>query len=279
MSTHLLSVTGAHVDLITQFIDHYQSLLVDSIILTIHQERENQEELNQVLSLCKEKGVTDVDSVIGPWNEDSNLKIFDKIKLKNPSDWYLVADIDELQLYPYSIEEVIYRCENSNADYVGGCCVDRISRSGALNTLTKEPLWKQFPLGGSVLHPITGAAVNKVTLSRGTIRTCAGQHLALNGTMLSDQECYTQIHHFRWDASILKRLKYRIEKFENNEWQLLWPDYLLEMHKTIEYFSNNQNKIDIKDERFLLGVGGDSYHSLLEWDRIKKHAIQLKEGI
>jgi hypothetical protein len=276
MAIHLLSVVGTQIDLIPHFIDHYRSLEIDSIILTVHQEVENNDRFYEIKEVCKHRGVSNVYSYIGPWNEDSNPHIFDAIKEKSPSDWYVIADIDELHLYPQSINELIYQCEQAGSDYVSGCYVDRISRDGDLSPFGKGTLWEQFPLGASILHQLTGAAINKVTLSRGIIRTCAGQHLALNGIGFPVDDAFTQIHHFRWDSSIIERLKHRIEKFESKEWKLLWPDYLLEMTMLIQYFSENNNKIYITNPRFIIGEGGNRYDLLECWGQIKEHAIALR---
>ena len=50
---------------------------------------------------------------------------------RDPDSWFVLADQDELQVYPGDIFKLIERCKSRGYDYIMGCFVDRVSVSGS----------------------------------------------------------------------------------------------------------------------------------------------------
>jgi hypothetical protein len=165
-------------------------------------------------------------------------------KIVAGSEWALVADPDEFQVYDRPMCAVVEACERERACYVQGRLVDRVANDGSLPPLVSgQPLNEQFPLRGNLTGPLLQGATTKVTLVRGSTPTGPGQHAVLGAHRRFSQPC-VEVHHFKWRAGLSEKLRRRVEerRARGNQW---W--------QPSQYFLDHlaaRGRIDVDDKRF-----------------------------
>ena len=102
---------------------------------------------------------------------------------------------------------------------------------------------------------MSGACPNKVTLMKGYQEVTPGQHYAKfeNGNSWGSkhpkrmpiEECFTQVHHFKWDSSCIDRIK----AVADNNKEYSYSDEYRIMYEGIK---DNMWKIDIDKKEFLV---------------------------
>ena len=78
-------------------------------------------------------------------------------------------------------------------------------------------VWEEMPEAGFFRYPLSYACPNKVTLMKGKVQVSNGQHYVQfedgihlgvrSPKTISNRKNFTQVHHFKWDYSVLERLK------------------------------------------------------------------------
>lgn len=190
------------------------------------------------------------------YNWERVTHIYNTVKSKKPNDWWIVSDDDELQVYPDSLETITKHCDNNGYDFVTGGFIDRIGTQGSFPLVTRDTdIIKAFPLAGFFRYPMSGACPNKVTLMKGYQEITPGQHYAKFGSTNSwgrshpkrmpIEECFTQVHHFKWDSSVLERL---LDVSETKESYSYYEEYS-KMYRSI---ARNNWKIDINNTEYLV---------------------------
>ncbi|TDC15879.1 hypothetical protein E1265_26060 [Streptomyces sp. 8K308] len=145
----------------------------------------------------------------GPWHEDFNSALLRETMAEHPNDWWVVADLDEFHVYDRPLPDFLAYCEREGYDFVEGAFLDRVAENGELpevGGLGAVPLWRRYPLAGMLTLPLLGARPTKVTLARGFVELDLGQHRAWTGSGAPVHEIYAQVHHFKWTASVERRL-------------------------------------------------------------------------
>ena len=127
---------------------------------------------------------------------------------------------------------------------------------------------------------MSGACPNKVTLMKGYQTVTPGQHYASfnDGTnswgtehrrRMPIEEVFTQVHHFKWDSTVLERLK---EVSETKEDYSYWKEYK-KMYRAIQL---NDWKIDVKKDEFLfVNVKKNSYICYNHWNTLKEVIVKI----
>jgi hypothetical protein len=78
-----------------------------------------------------------------------------------------------------------------------------------------------------------------------------------------------QVHHFKWDSTVLERLK---EVAETKEDYTFWQEYQ-KMYKAIE---NNDWKIDMSNSEFKMEwMVHNSHWDYSKWDRLSQIIVQI----
>jgi hypothetical protein len=129
-----LSVIGHGTNLLKHYIEHYQRY-VDEINLVVYESDLYRELVNEVNQIIDEypnvKIVKTVYDRIFDWEKVTQL--YNYVKREHPNDWWVIADIDELHLYPEDdLRQLIIDCETNNWDIVRGGFIDRIGPDGPL---------------------------------------------------------------------------------------------------------------------------------------------------
>lgn len=260
---NLVTVVGENTHMLPHMLKYYQDK-VDKIYVVVYRQKED----DKILEEIEELGITPYWVVTEPkYHWDRVTHIYNTVKLQHPEDWWIVSDDDEIQVYPDSIENIIKSCERGGYSFVTGGFLDRIGIDGTFPEITVDTdILKAFPLVGFFRYPMSKACPNKVTLMKGTQQITPGQHYALfeDGTnswgkahpkRLPIEECFTQVQHFKWDSSIVERLKkigdlrqkyafsneyrrmYHAIRKSNFKIDILNPDYFVEESDNFSYLT------------------------------------------
>ena len=249
---NLVTVVGENTHILPHMLKHYEDV-VDKQYVVVYRQSEN----DSILEEIEELGITPYRVVTEPkynWNRVTEL--YNETKRTKPNDWWLVSDDDELQIYPEPIEDIIENCERNGYDFVTGGFLDRIGIDGTFPIVNRDTnLHKVFPLAGFFRYPMSGACPNKVTLMKGYQDVTPGQHYAQfkdgnswgksHPKRMPIEEVFTQVHHFKWDSTCIKRIK---AVANINKGYAYSEEYEI-MYKAIR--SKNW-KIDIKNNEYLV---------------------------
>ena len=277
---NLVTVVGKNTHLLPHMLKHYEGI-VDDVYVIVYRHSKDDNILNEI----EELGIKPYHIEVArkyDWNHVTYL--YNKIKLTRPNDWWIVSDDDELQVYPRPIEEIIEECEKNRYTFVTGGFLDRIGVNGTFPIVTPETdIHRAFPLAGFFRYPMSGACPNKVTLMKGHQQVTPGQHYAQfrNGKnswgrthprRMPIDECFTQVHHFKWDSTCLERM---IEVSEVREEYAFSKEYS-KMYRAI---ARNDFRIDVKNPEFKVEKLKDfsyiNYMDYLQWDDLKKLITQI----
>jgi len=278
----LLTVIGHGLELLPHFIQHYAAS-VDEINIIVY----SSEKYPDIEDDIKEfiKSYSNVKIVYSEfwriYDWEHVTKLYNKIKSKYPDDWWIIADIDEFQVYSKNIKEIVCECEENNWQFVTGGFIDRIGQNGDFPSISSNSsIWIQFPMAGFFRYPISNACPNKVTLCKGNIEISNGQHYAIiegqttwrwqgwnHPLRYPIDRNFTQVHHFKWDSSVKRRLKAVAE---------IKKDYAYsdEYRAMYEYLKKNKFKIDISNNNFLF-----EYSPILGYEYYKKWKLLTKKII
>jgi hypothetical protein len=133
-------------------------------------------------------------------------------RIATSSPWIVSADLDEFHEFPDGLHSLVSFLESHSLDFTRGCFVDRMARNGFPEVQEGLSLWKQFPLGTDMTQAVLGGWIDKITLARSRISLLPGNHRMRRGTFAKPMAGFHPIHHFKWDASVLPRLRRRLEK-------------------------------------------------------------------
>lgn len=250
---NLVTVVGENTHILPHMLKHYEGK-VDKMFVVVYRQKDN----DTILEEIEELGITPYWVVTEPkYNWERVTHIYNTVKLQHPNDWWIVSDDDELQVYPRPLEDIVEQCEKEGYDFVTGGFLDRIGPNGTFPVVDRETdLHKAFPLAGFFRYPMSGACPNKVTLMKGYQRITSGQHYALfedgknswgssHPKRMPIEEVFTQVHHFKWDSSVLNRLK---KVADVNQPYAFSEEYQL-MYDAIK---DSGWKIDIENNEFLV---------------------------
>jgi len=279
LSINLVTVVGYNTITTSQMLKHYENM-VDKMYVCVLTDREHMFVLNELeeLNIPIHKVV-----VQDKFNWYGVTPLYNEVKASKPNDWWIVADDDELQVYPYDIEDIIRDCEKGGYDFVTGGFLDRIGVGGTLPKITKDTdLHKEFPLAGFFRNPMSGACPNKCTLMKGYQKVTDGQHYAQIGSGTSwgrehpkkmpVEQVFTQVHHFKWDHTVLERL--------------LWTANMKDYYRSTEEFQKmhdaiigSGNRIDINNLKYLVEEMKEfsyiNYYDYPHWETLTDKIVTI----
>ena len=274
MNIHMITVVGSYVKIMPHLLKHYSDLGVNSFHINVHLKASNDPVLAAVERITTNANCTINKIVIGPWHESVNQELYQEGRAQYPNDWFVIADQDELHIYPDALEEIIKYCERHNYDYVEGCFLDRVAADGCFPLVGKAPIWQQFPLAGFISYPLMCAYPRKVVLAKGYVDLVHGQHAARNGRLCPAAECFAQVHHFKWVETIAARLHERAEHYESGAWHSLFHGISQEQRRFLAYYHQHDGAFDLQERRFYLAPCGPQYSSYPYWEEIKRQVQQ-----
>src|SRR5581483_9624646 len=113
---HLVSVLGGDVTIVPQMIDHYRALGIESFKFIRHAESTNDAVFEQTAQIVKDAELELAHTHVGPWDEDLNSSLIEAIMADARDDWFVIADLDEFQLYDRPMQELIDYLERQSFD-------------------------------------------------------------------------------------------------------------------------------------------------------------------
>ena len=250
---NLVTVVGENTHILPHMLKHYEDQ-IDKAYVAVYRQGEDDGILEEIEELGIKPFMVFTEDKYN-WNRVT--EIYNTIKQTKPNDWWIVADDDELQVYPDDLDTIIRQCERLGYDFVTGGFLDRIGIDGTFPDVTRETdIHKAFPLAGFFRYPMSGACPNKVTLMKGSQDVTPGQHYAqfIDGTTswgithpkrMPIQEVFAQVHHFKWDSSCVERIK----KVADNKKEYSFSDEYMIMYNGIK---NYNWKIDINNSEYLV---------------------------
>jgi hypothetical protein len=270
---HLAAVVGGGDSiLMSHLIEHYRGLGIESFYLTRHAESRDDPAYEEIEYYARAAGVKLFHTHLGPWDDNLHGRLMTAAMGENPDDWYAVVDLDELHMYDRPLPDLIELCERGGYEHVCGCFVDRIGPDGTLPEVGADSLWEQYPWGGSVTSRLIGAPTVKNCLMRGRTGVGGGHHGIPGATGLPRALSYVQVHHFKWTGSLVRRMRRRVQRYDSGEWTLVYPSVLEEARRVVHHLDRNGGRIDVGDERLMLGRCGSEYHETTRWPEIARDA-------
>ncbi|MGH3821278.1 MAG: hypothetical protein ACRDRA_00295 [Pseudonocardiaceae bacterium] len=265
MNVHLVSMLGGDVTVVPQMIEHYRGLGIESFHLIRHAETAGNEVYEQTGKLVDEAGLELAQTHVGPWDEELNLRLIQEAMVERPGDWFVIADLDEFQLYDRPLLDLLAWCHREGYDLIEGCYLDRLGRDGGFPPALPGSLWEQFPLAGMLSFPLLGATPTKVTAARGGVRLEHGHHRALSGRAAPHHEVYAQVHHFKWNDTVVPRMRLRKEKFQSGEWKVVFPTVVGEVLRFLDHLTAHDGRVDIAEPLFMFHPSGGSFADYPHW--------------
>ena len=278
---NLVTVCGHNTTMLYHMLNHYH-LHMDEIFVVLYAHHKKDPIIEQGLHILEKFNLKPHKIVYErPFDWARVTEHYNETKLLKPDDWWIVADDDELQLYSKPTWEIIDECEEYGYDFVTGGFVDRIGDNGDFPNITMESdVWKEMPQAGFFRYPLSNACPNKVTLTKGNVKVSNGQHYVEfeDGTTSWGSEHpkrypieknFTQVHHFKWDSSVLDRLqqvgKSSIGESWGHEYQLMYDE-----------IKDNDFKIDLANPEFMFQRHEKSnYHKLFTWRDLSKKIVKI----
>ena len=278
---NLVTVVGHNTTLLPHMLNYYKNI-VDEIYVVVYRQHEDDGILDEVLNL----GIKPHKIVTEPkFNWERVTELYNEVKQTKPNEWWVVSDDDEFHVYPKPIREMISECEENGWEFITGGFLDRIGERGEFPLVTKETnIWKSFPLAGFFRYPMSGAMPNKCCVMKGSVDVTPGQHFAVIGNTdtwrergwghpkrypVGRGEGLIQVNHFKWDSTVLERLK---EVSETKKDYSFWKEYE-KMYRAIQI---NDWKIDINNPEFMFEVMLTNNHwDYFKWNRLSKKIISV----
>lgn len=279
---NLVTVVGHNTTMLKHMLNHYKDM-VDEIYVVVYR----QHELDGILEDIIKLGIKPYKIVTEPkFNWERVTELYNEVKQTKPNEWWVVSDDDEFHVYPKPIREIISDCEENGWEFITGGFLDRIGENGNFPLVTSQTdIWNEFPLAGFFRFPMSGACPNKVCVMKGSVNVTPGQHYVDFGDgknswgkenikhpkryPIERGDGLIQVHHFKWDSTVLDRLK---EVSETKEDYTYWQEYL-KMYKSIEIFDW---KIDINNPEFMLEKLENNKHwEYSKWNKLSKKIVVI----
>jgi hypothetical protein len=259
--SHIGVSSGA--PLIGHFLEHYTRLGVDRFFLLLHAE-EGDERRPAILDLMGRYGVRPAMDVT-VFNTRLKLERFNAILDEHvaPDDWVLYADVDEFHVYPRDLHVFLRGCDEHGYMFVRGRLIDRIAEAGELRAVRPSPsLWDQFPYAAQVTTEVRRGWDGKVCAAKATLRLEEGglhtldygcDRLTNYERTLADPRGYRDpidVHHFRWDASLLQRAIDKLNAVGGDTDAIDDPP-VMEEYERIRHYVETHGRIDLPDVRYI----------------------------
>jgi hypothetical protein len=260
-------------------LNHYKDI-VDNIYVVVYR----QHPLDGILEEVTNLGITPYKIVTEPkFNWERVTELYNEVKRTKPDEWWIVSDDDEMHLYPKNVQELIKECDENGWEFITGGFVDRIGEFGRFMPVDMNTdVWKQFPYVGFFRYPMSGAMPNKVCVMKGSVDVTPGQHFAVIGDTDTWRERgwnhpkrypiergFVQVHHFKWDSSVLDRIK---EVSETREDYTYWREYR-KMYRNIK---KSGFKIDIDNPKYYMEKNiKKDFNEYSHWKELTKVIVNI----
>lgn len=288
----LVTVVGDfHKDLtLIQMLKHYDPLVDQKVIVHYvagkKSPTEVAEESVEFSEYLQKNGIKNciIQTVTGAkYDWDKVTEFYNSITcnpLNNPDDWWIISDCDEFQIWKDDPRTFIEEAEELGCTFITGGFLDRIGEGGIFSKIEgpDSNLDELFPLVGFFRYPLSNACPNKVVAVKSGQKVCSGQHYAIfsDGTnswgsqhplRYPIEKCFVQVHHFKWDSTVLDRLK------ETGLSGCSYSDEYYRMWKAIRA----TDCIDVANSEFKIEKYNPEkgYYSYKYWNQLRKQIVKI----
>jgi hypothetical protein len=102
--------------------------------------------------------------------------------------------------------------ESLQLDYFRGHLVERTTADGVLRAFDpSQPIWTQYPRRFTPPFTDPNDKIWKVTCARPSVPVSRGNHFPLGDRPLKFYAESVEVHHFKWDDTVVPRLSRRLE--------------------------------------------------------------------
>lgn len=281
----LLCVIGHGHELLPHFIEHY-SPHVDEIQFVVYESSSSPRILSRSKPIIEKydncKIVKVVRDRVFDWEKVTIL--YNMVKSKKKNDWWVIADIDEFHVYPYSnLRDMIKECDENLWSVIRGGFIDRVGPKGEFPKLKDStPIFEQFPYAGFFRYPMSNACPNKICVVKGNIEITNGQHYAnIDGHTTWRWQGWThpiiapykdhsvQVHHFKWDETCKSRIKKVVDVNEPYAYSKEYLKLYDELRKT-NFIVNLKNK-----DYLFLKSSKPLYSSYKHWNKLIRKIVSI----
>jgi hypothetical protein len=206
---------------VRQFVEHYRKMGVERFWLTPHVEprqanSQAADDARQALAAAfQDVGVQPLPELSGDFDAMFVRRNHDVVQSRIPAaDWIVWSDLDEFQVYPEPLADLLERADRNGEDALSGEFVDRIGRGGVLREFDPSlRIWGQFPIGCNLSAAVLGGFTHKVAVAKCYVSVGQGNHAVTGCREKAFRwwEPLVAIHHFKWDDTVLSRLARRLE--------------------------------------------------------------------
>jgi hypothetical protein len=282
----LLTVIGHGTSLLPHFIEHYQKQ-VDEILIAVYETELYPSLSDEVLEIIKNYDNVNITITIKErlYDWEKVTQLYNFIKMKSKSDWFVISDIDEFHLYPNDdLRGLVNDCEKNNWDIVRGGFIDRIGIGGEFPELKdNESIWRQFPNAGFFRYPMSKACPNKICIMKGYVDVTSGQHYAKiedqttwrwqgwSHPLIAPIESHSvQVHHFKWDSTSIERVLNVANLNEDYAFSNEYFKMYIELKKT-------NFKIDLINPEYMfeLGLTKPEFSCYKSWNKLIKKIVSV----
>ena len=278
---NLVTVVGHNATVLPHMIDYYKDM-VDDIHVVVHREDPMDGILERVINL----GIKPTLVVTEPKSQFNWVRVtelYHQVRMMKPDEWWIVSDDDEMHVYPKPIRELIDECDEYGYNFITGGFLDRIGKDGTFPVITdNSDIWSDFPLGGFFRYPMSGAMPNKVCVMRGDTQCTSGHHFVKIGDTDTWRERgwdwperypidngLVQIHHFKWESTVLKRLQDAANK--RNEFT-----YWREFRKMYRNIKKSDWRIDIDNPEYMIEpIKTKSFEEYPHWKKLTEIIVNI----
>jgi hypothetical protein len=215
----ICTLEPVRISFLPQFLDHYSRLGVERFHLSLQVEPgadagwvdHSVSEANAALA---QYGTGLAAVLQKPFSSFVLREHHDRLQSTHASagDWIVWSDIDEFQVYPGEFKSLIRLAESLEIDYFRGHFVDRLAADGKLRAFDPhQSIWAQYPRQFKLDPSLSPGMTQKVACARSGVQVSRGNHFALNEERLCYYAEPVEVHHFKWDASVVSRLKRRLQ--------------------------------------------------------------------
>lgn len=267
---NLVSVIGNQPKIIPHFIDHYKEIVNDFYFI-VHKTEKFDDIIHQ-LNLYSITPYRIIDIKKNDWGKITS--VMNDVKRIKPNEWWIIADIDELQVYPMSVDEIIKKSNELGYSVIYGVMIDRVTSDGSFDEITDDCIWETFPMAGQIRNKLSGACSSKVAIIKGGIDVGTGQHVPkFDGKEFSGfnhpqifpvDELMIQIHHFKWNSGVIDRTRDLLEYHQNH----------ITYDEDKKLYSKIKKGIDVSNTDFNLSKSTKDFYSYKNWHQIKHNIIE-----
>lgn len=270
MQVHLVTVVGSDLRVFPFMLEHYARLGITSFRVNVHLRSEDDPALEVARAATSRVGCSVERVMVGQTFLHLKREVCDELAARQPDDWFVFADHDELQVYPEDLFHVLEYCDRKGFDYVRGCFLDRLGPGGVLPPVDSHaPIWGQFPIGAFVTYPISRGDPRKIVAAKGKVMLMGtGNHTARRGRACPITDYFVQVHHFKWVAGLDQTLRQRIQILRS-----IGDPVWIESRRFLDYFEAHGGRIDVRDPRFRAWPCTPEYRY---WDTVRETVMHLE---